>query len=74
MPTVQLPDGKDLVFDKKVNGFEISEKISKSLSKQALVMSVNGQLKDLSETIENDCIFFVYVVVLNFSSFFLNLF
>ena len=48
MPTVQLPDGKDLVFDKKVNGFEISEKISKSLSKQALVMSVNGQLKDLS--------------------------
>ena len=55
MPTVQLPDGKDLVFDKKVNGFEISEKISKSLSKQALVMSVNGQLKDLSETIENDC-------------------
>ena len=27
MPTVQLPDGKDLVFDKKVNGFEISEKM-----------------------------------------------
>jgi len=55
MPKIKLPDGKDLVFDKKVNGFEISEKISKSLSKQAVVMSVNGQLKDLSETIENDC-------------------
>ena len=55
MPKIKLPDGKDLVFDKKVNGFEISEEISKSLSKQAVVMLVNGQLKDLSETIENDC-------------------
>ena len=50
----KLPDGKELVFNKKVSGFEISEKISKSLSKQALVMSVNGQQKDLSEKIEND--------------------
>ena len=55
MLKIKLPDGKDLVFDKKVNGFEISKKISKSLSKQAVVMSVNGKLKDLSETIENDC-------------------
>jgi len=55
MPKIKLADGKDLIFDKKVNGFEISEKISKSLSKQAVVMSVNGQLKDLSETIKNDC-------------------
>ena len=55
MPKIKLADGKDLVFDKKVNGFEISEEISKSLSKQAVVMLVNGQLKDLSETIENDC-------------------
>ena len=42
MPTIKLPDGKNLVFDKKVTGFEVSEKISKSLSKQALVMSING--------------------------------
>ena len=55
MPTIKLPDGKNLVFDKKVTGFEVSEKISKSLSKQALVTSINGELKDLSETIENDC-------------------
>ncbi|SVB95026.1 uncharacterized protein METZ01_LOCUS247880, partial [marine metagenome] len=55
MPIIKLPDGKDLVFNKKVNGFEISEKISKSLSKQALIMSVNGQLMDLAKTIENDC-------------------
>ena len=55
MLTIKLPDGKNLVFDKKVTGFEVSEKISKSLSKQALVMSINGELKDLSETIKNDC-------------------
>ena len=55
MPRIKLPDGKNLVFNKKVTGFEVSEKISKSLSKQALLMSINGELKDLSETIENDC-------------------
>ena len=55
MPTIKLPDGKDLLFNKKVTGFEVSEKISKSLSKQALVMSIDGELKDLSEIIENDC-------------------
>ena len=54
MPTIKLPDGKNLVFNKKVTGLEISEKISKSLSKQAIVMSVNGKLTDLNETIESD--------------------
>ena len=55
MPTIKLPDGKNISFSKKVTGLEIAEKISKSLSKQALIMSVNGQLKDLSHLIENDC-------------------
>ena len=55
MPTVKLPDGKDLTFQSKVTGLEVAEKISKSLSKQALVMSIDGELKDLSEIIENDC-------------------
>ena len=54
MPIIKLPDGKNLVFNKKVTGLEISEKISKSLSKQAIVMSVNGKLTDLNETIESD--------------------
>ncbi len=31
------------------------EKISKSLAKQAMVISVNGELKDLDHIIENDC-------------------
>ncbi len=55
MPNITLPDGKQLSFDKKVTGLEISEKISKSLSKQALVISVDGQLKDLSFLIDKDC-------------------
>ena len=55
MPNITLLDGNKLSFNKKVTGLEISEKISKSLSKQALIMSVNGELKDLSEKIENDC-------------------
>ena len=54
MPTIKLPDGKNLSFLKKVTGLEVAKKISKSLSKQALIMSVNGELKDLSYLIEND--------------------
>ena len=42
MPTITLPDGKNLNFSKDVNGLEIAEKISKSLLKHALVMSVDG--------------------------------
>ena len=54
MPNITLPDGKKLNFKNKPNGLEIAEKISKSLIKQALIMSVNGELKDLSYTIQND--------------------
>ena len=55
MPTIKLPDGKNLSFSKKITGLEIAKKISKSLSKQALIMSVDDQLKDLNHLIENDC-------------------
>ena len=55
MPTITLPDGKNLNFSKEVNGLEIAEKISRSLLKHALVMSVDGELKDLYFTIKNDC-------------------
>jgi len=55
MPIINLPDGKNLTFKSKVTGLEVAEKISKSLSKQALAISVDGQLKDLSHTIEKDC-------------------
>ena len=54
MPNITLPDGKKINFDKAVTGVDICEKISKSLSKNALIMSVNGELKDLYFNIEED--------------------
>ena len=54
MPNITLPDGKKINFKKNVTGFEIAEKISKSLSKQALIISVDGELKDLSFSIQKD--------------------
>ena len=53
MPNIKLPDGNTLTFEKKVTGLKIAEKISKSLSKQALVISVDGNLRDLNFEIEN---------------------
>jgi threonyl-tRNA synthetase len=55
MTKIRLPDGKDIIFSDKVTGLEVAEKISKSLSKAALIMSVDGKQKDLSHVIENDC-------------------
>jgi len=55
MPTITLPDGNNLNFPKKVTGFQVAEKISKSLAKQAIVISVDGKLKDLDFVIEKDC-------------------
>ncbi len=54
MPNITLPDGKKISFDEKVTGKQIVEKISKSLAKEALIMSVDGNLKDLSFEIEKD--------------------
>ena len=48
MPDIILPDGKKISFSKTINGFEIAKKISSSLAKEACVMDVNGELKDLS--------------------------
>ena len=54
MTNITLPDGKIIKFEKPVNGSEVAEKISKSIAKQALVMSVNGELKDLYHIIKED--------------------
>jgi len=54
MPDIKLLDGKKIAFSKKIDGFEIVNKISKSLAKEACVMSVNGELKDLSFSINRD--------------------
>ena len=54
MPDIKLSDGKKIPFSKKINGFEITNKISKSLAKEACIMSVDGELKDLNFSISRD--------------------
>ena len=54
MPQIQLLDGKKIPFTKSISGFELTKKISKSLEKSALVMEVDGELKDLSHEIIKD--------------------
>ncbi len=55
MPIITLPDGNSLNFPNKVTGLEVAQKISKSLANQAMVISINGELKDLDSVIEKDC-------------------
>ena len=55
MLTITLPDGNTLDFPKKVTGLDVAEKISKSLAKQAMIISVDGKLKDLDFIIEKNC-------------------
>jgi len=55
MPIITLPDGNNLNFPNKVTGLNVAEKISMSLAKQAMVISVDGELKDLDYLIEKDC-------------------
>ncbi len=54
MPQIQLLDGKKIPFTKSINGLDLVKSISKSLEKTALVMEVNGELKDLSYEITKD--------------------
>ena len=54
MPQIQLLDGKKIDFKKSITGFDLTKKISKSLQKIALIMEVDGDLKDLSHEITND--------------------
>ena len=54
MPQIQLLDGKKIDFKKSITGFDLTKQISKSLEKNALIMEVDGSLKDLSHEITQD--------------------
>ena len=54
MPAIQLPDGSERRFDDPVTGAEIAGDISKSLARDAVAIRVDGELWDLSRSIEND--------------------
>ena len=55
MPIITLPDGNSLDFPNKVTGLDVAKKISRSLAKEAMVISVDGKLKDLDFQIEKNC-------------------
>lgn len=57
MINITFPDGSTKQFEKGIIGYDIASSISKSLAKVAMVVEVDGELKDLSEPIIADCNF-----------------
>ena len=53
---ITFPDGKSHEERKGINGFEIAEKISKSLPKEAIALKINDEIKDLSHCVEKDAL------------------
>ncbi len=54
MPTITLPDGKQLAFDHPVTVKEVAEAIGPGLAKAAVAGKVDGRLVDLSHVIDHD--------------------
>jgi threonyl-tRNA synthetase len=54
MPDITLPDGATRSYAKPITGLEIAADIGPGLAKAALVISVDGELWDLSRPIEQD--------------------
>jgi threonyl-tRNA synthetase len=52
--TITFPDDSTRTFPKGVTGAEIARAISKSLAKSALVVEVDGELRDLDRPIAHD--------------------
>lgn len=55
MINISFPDGSVRQFEKNITAYEVANAISMSLAKAAMVAEINGELKDLSTVIENDC-------------------
>lgn len=60
MIKITLPDQRVLEFEKEVNGLEIAKSISRSLGEEALAINVNGEVWDLSRTIDTDAHIKIY--------------
>ncbi len=54
MPAIQFPDGSVRQFANAVTGAEIAGDISNSLARDAVAVRVNGELWDLTRSIEDD--------------------
>ena len=55
MVLIKFPDGTKKNFSDSIKGDELAKNISLSLSKSAIAISINGQLKDLDFEINKDC-------------------
>ena len=55
MPNITLPDDSVRSFDGPVDGYELASAIGPGLAKSAMMMIVDGNEKDLSSRIEQDC-------------------
>ena len=55
MINISFPDGSVKQFEKNITAFEVATAISTSLAKAAMIVEINGDLKDLSTQIDNDC-------------------
>ena len=55
MPNITLPDDSIRSFDGSVDGFELASAIGPRLAKSAMMMIVDGNERDLSFRIEQDC-------------------
>ena len=54
MVAITLPDGSARQFDQAVSGAELAADIGPGLAKAALAVRVDGELRDLSLSIEKD--------------------
>jgi len=54
MPIIQLPDGSERQFDNAVTGLEVAADIGKGLARDAVAIRVEGELWDLTRSIEDD--------------------
>ena len=55
MPNITLPDDSVRSFDGSVDGYELASAIGPGLAKSAMMMIVDGNEKDLSSRLEQDC-------------------
>lgn len=54
MINITLPDGSTREYEKGVNGLDIARSISNRLAKEVLSITVNGEVSDLTKTINAD--------------------
>ena len=60
--TITLPDGSQKQAQVGVSGFEIASMIGAGLAKDAIAFSVNGQHRDLSDTVHEDAVISIFTI------------